>query len=55
MRRLSQQMIIGKSIDDLEVFIDIIGVYDSKFKFPFSDDYVIYSIIGPENPIARIH
>ena len=44
MRRLSQQMIIGKSIDDLEVFIDIIGsIYDSKFKFPFSDDYVIYS------------
>lgn len=54
LRRLSQQMIIGKSIDDLEVFIDIIGsIYDSKFKFPFSDDYVIYSIIGPENPIAE--
>ena len=32
LRRLSQQMIIGKSIDDLEVFIDIIGsIYDSKF------------------------
>ena len=54
LRRLSNQMIIGNKIEDLEVFIEIISsIYDSEFSFPHTNLYNIYAIIGPENPIAE--